>query len=84
MAKKEVPPDFEKNLERLESIVTALERGELPLERSVELFKEGRALAHMLEKRLTVIEEEIRIVIEEPGGAARTVSTTLQKLDGGS
>jgi exodeoxyribonuclease VII small subunit len=36
---------FEKNLERLQQIVSQLESGDLPLEKGVALFKEGQTLA---------------------------------------
>ena len=38
MAKKQT---FEQNMTRLEEIVTALERGDAPLEESLALFQEG-------------------------------------------
>lgn len=37
--------DFEKQMARLQAIVLELEKGDLPLERNVALFKEGRTLA---------------------------------------
>lgn len=38
-------PGFEERMRRLEEIVRELENPELPLERSVELYKEGRAVS---------------------------------------
>lgn len=35
---------FETNMQRLEQIVRALERGDVPLEESLKLFQEGTAL----------------------------------------
>ena len=35
---------FEENLQRLEQIVRAMERGEAPLEESLKLFQEGTEL----------------------------------------
>ena len=35
---------FEQNMQRLEQIVRALERGDAPLEESLKLFQEGRNL----------------------------------------
>lgn len=35
---------FESNMHRLEQIVRALERGDVPLEESLKLFQEGTAL----------------------------------------
>jgi exodeoxyribonuclease VII small subunit len=39
------PPSFEHTLQRLAQIVDQLEGGELPLEKSVELFEEGIRLS---------------------------------------
>lgn len=53
MAKKK-EASFEENMQRLQEIVQELERVDLPLERNVALYKEGRALVasctEMLEK----------------------------------
>lgn len=38
-------PKFEKQMERLQKVVEDLEKGNLPLEKSVALYKEGQALA---------------------------------------
>ncbi|MDR4493933.1 MAG: exodeoxyribonuclease VII small subunit [Nitrospirales bacterium] len=40
---------FEKALERLESIVTQLERGELSLDESLKIFEEGVKLSKLPE-----------------------------------
>ena len=37
-------PTFEENMQRLEQIVRAMERGEVPLEESLKLFQEGTEL----------------------------------------
>lgn len=37
-------PTFEKQMERLQKIIEELERGDLALEKSVLLYKEGRVL----------------------------------------
>ena len=44
MAKKQ-SPGFEEQLERLQAIVAELEGVDLPLEKNVALYKEGRRLA---------------------------------------
>ncbi|HUG46660.1 MAG TPA: exodeoxyribonuclease VII small subunit [Sphingomicrobium sp.] len=50
----EPPADlsFEAALERLEEIVRTLERGEAPLDQSIELYKEGDKLKRHCEARL--------------------------------
>jgi exodeoxyribonuclease VII small subunit len=45
-------PKFEKQMERLQRIVAELENGDLALEKSVLLYKEGQALAAVCRERL--------------------------------
>lgn len=55
---------FEKRLERLRGIVDALERGELPLEEGLALYKEGLVLAGDCGRQLTSAKNEVRLVQE--------------------
>ena len=59
MAKEKM--SFEKRLERLRGIVEALERGELPLEESLALYKEGLALAGECGRQLESAKNEVKI-----------------------
>ena len=59
MAKEKV--SFEKRLERLKGIVEALERGELPLEESLALYKEGLALAGECGRQLESAKNEVKV-----------------------
>lgn len=56
--------DFEARLERLGKIVEELEKGDLPLERGVALFKEGQVLAKACRKQLEEARNEIKVVSE--------------------
>ncbi len=53
---------FEKRLERLRGIVEALERGELPLEQGLALYKEGLALAGDCGRQLESAKNEVKLV----------------------
>ena len=53
---------FEKRLERLKSVVDALERGDLPLEQSLTLYKEGLALTGDLGRELAAAKNEVKLV----------------------
>ena len=55
---------FEKRLERLKEIVERLERGDLPLEEGVALYKEGLKLAKACGKQLEGARHEVKIVSE--------------------
>lgn len=66
MAKKQTP-GFESQMQRLQEIVQELERGELTLERNVELYKEGRVLARSCKEMLDKARHEI-LVCDAEGG----------------
>ena len=51
---------FEQSMDRLESIVRSLERGEVTLEDSLKLFQEGAALIADCEKQLDEAEQIVR------------------------
>ena len=50
---------FEAALQRLEEIVRTLEKGEAPLDRSIELYQEGDRLRRHCEARLKAAQERI-------------------------
>lgn len=56
---------FEENLDRLGKIVAELEKGDIPLEKAVELYGEGVKLSAKCRKQL----DEAQIKIEEDKGA---------------
>ncbi|MBS1789827.1 MAG: exodeoxyribonuclease VII small subunit [Acidobacteria bacterium] len=68
MAKpKEREQNFETSLATLEQIVGQLESGELPLERSLELFEEGVALARRCQLQLQDAERKVELLLRERG-----------------
>ncbi|MCH3976257.1 MAG: exodeoxyribonuclease VII small subunit [Bacilli bacterium] len=56
---------FAERLSRLDEIVKELEGGEVELEKSLTLFKEGNELVKVLEKELNDAKTEIVRVTEE-------------------
>lgn len=61
-------PKFEKDLERLEQIVEALEEGELSLDESLKKFEEGIKLGRRCEKALSAAEKKIEILMKNADG----------------
>ena len=59
---------FEKDLERLEQIVEALEGGGLSLDDALRRFEEGIKLARRCEKTLTEAERKIEILTKNAQG----------------
>ena len=50
---------FEQSLARLGEIVAKLEKGEAPLQESLELFEEGTALINLCTKQLDEAEQKV-------------------------
>ncbi|MBZ5542884.1 MAG: exodeoxyribonuclease VII small subunit [Acidobacteriia bacterium] len=59
---------FEKNLERLDSIVRQLEDAELPLEKALQLYEEGMKLSEVCHKQLEEAEGRVEILMKKAGG----------------
>ncbi len=60
--------NFESSLTALEKIVRELERGDLPLERSLELFEQGVRLSRECQERLSQAERRIEILMRDAKG----------------
>jgi exodeoxyribonuclease VII small subunit len=58
---------FEECLERLERIVQELEKGEVPLEKSLTLFEEGMQLSATCRKQLEEAEGKVEILLKQNG-----------------
>jgi len=59
---------FEKAVERLEAIVEAMERDQLPLEEMLEYYEEGTRLVKLCSEKLTAAEKRIEIVTRNAAG----------------
>jgi exodeoxyribonuclease VII small subunit len=69
----DMPPDiahlpFEKALDELEQIVRRLERGEVPLEESIQIYERGEALKRHCESLLKRAEARIEKITLSPSG----------------
>lgn len=60
---------FEANMQRLEQIVRALERGDVPLEESLKLFQEGTALVRDCGKLLDDAQLQVQKVLSTADGS---------------
>jgi exodeoxyribonuclease VII small subunit len=61
------PESFETCLAELEAVVKELEGGDLPLERSLELFEKGMTLSDACRKQLEEAETRVEIMIRRQG-----------------
>jgi exodeoxyribonuclease VII small subunit len=64
---KAQPVSFEDSLSRLESIVSQLESGDLPLERALEIFEDGVGLARLCQSHLAEAERKVEMLLRERG-----------------
>ena len=60
--------NFESNMQRLEQIVRAMERGDVPLDESLKLFQEGTELVRACDKLLEDAQLQIEKVVTGPDG----------------
>ncbi len=58
---------FEESIQRLESIVADLEKGDVPLDRALELFDEGMKLSGSCRKDLEEAEGKVEILLKRDG-----------------
>ena len=65
---------FEASLEALEQIVRQLEDGDLPLEKSLELFEQGIRLSRECQERLSQAERRIEILLRDNQGRPVTAA----------
>ena len=59
---------FEENMQRLEQIVRAMERGDVALEESLKLFQEGTELVRSCGKLLDEAELQVRKIMTDGSG----------------
>lgn len=60
-------PKFEECLQRLEKIVQELEKGDIPLEKSLTLFEEGMQLSLACRKELEQAEGKVEVLLKKNG-----------------
>ena len=60
---------FEANMQRLEQIVRAMERGDIALEESLKLFQEGTELVQSCGKLLDEAELQVKMVMTASDGS---------------
>lgn len=60
---------FEENMQRLEQIVRAMERGDVPLEESLKLFQEGTKLVESCGKLLDEAELQVKKIVTAADGS---------------
>ena len=66
--KKAEPKSIEEIFERLESIISNLESGDIPLDKSLALFEQGMTLAETCRVQLNAAEQKVQELMKDKGG----------------
>ena len=61
------PPDFERSLAELETIVDKLEQGELSLDESLQQFERGVQLTRICQSALKQAEHKVELLMRKSG-----------------
>lgn len=64
-------PGFEEQLAALEGVIERLERGDLTLEQSVDLFEQGLRLSNACKQQLDSAEGRIQVLVDGGNGTAK-------------
>lgn len=75
MAKPKKPFNFEQALGELETLVSAMESGEMSLEDSLRAFEQGIRLTRECQEALTQAEQKVQLLLSEDGATAPFAGT---------
>jgi exodeoxyribonuclease VII small subunit len=65
MAKEEKPMTFEEASARLDELVRQMESGQLPLDKMIEAFEEGRRLVAFCNQKLSEVAKRVEKIKED-------------------
>ncbi len=72
---------FEKAMKRLEQIVEELEKGELDIDKSLEIFEEGIKMSRVCSKKLNEAEAKIEKLTQDKKGELITELFPVEEED---
>ncbi len=81
MSRKTSKINFEKSLKEMETIVEAMEAGELSLEESLKQFERGIALTRDCQTALAEAEQKVSILMEKDGSESLQDFNTDEETD---
>jgi len=64
------PPDFEKSLTELETLVEKLEAGDLPLEEALRIFEQGIGLTRECQSALESAQARVDVLLKREDGSS--------------
>lgn len=71
MATKKKSIDFEKSLNQLDQLVTAMESGDMSLEESLSSFEQGVKLTRECQQALSEAEQKVELLLQTSHGLER-------------
>lgn len=74
---------FDAAMAELQSVVSRLETGNLPLEESIDLYEQGVLLHERCARLLSEAELRLQRLVDGPGGALRTLDLSVDDGEGG-
>jgi len=80
-SKEDLPQDLEGALKALEKAVESLERPDLPLEESIELFEEGTKLSDICFAKLKEAEKKVEILMKKVPNPSSREDFRIEDLD---
>ncbi|MBE6405326.1 MAG: exodeoxyribonuclease VII small subunit [Lentisphaerae bacterium] len=69
MEEQELNLTFEEAMDKLEEIVSEMERGGIPLEQMMSKFEEGAKLAKYCQEKLSGLKKKMEILTRRPDGS---------------
>ena len=78
------PPDFEKSLGELESLVQKLEQGDVPLEEALKTFERGVALTRQCQAALRSAQQKVEVLLTRNGAESVEPFEEQEDADDGS
>ena len=81
MTRSKRPPDFEKSLAELETLVEKLEGGDLSLEESLKAFERGVGLTRECQTALATAEAKVEVLLKQAGGESLQTFDALDDDD---
>ncbi|GAA6154126.1 exodeoxyribonuclease VII small subunit [Pseudoteredinibacter isoporae] len=76
---KDKSPSFESSLAELESLVEAMEAGDMSLEDSLAAFENGVKLTRQCQQQLSAAEQKVELLMEQQG---KLISQPFDDQDG--
>ena len=80
MEEQELNLTFEEAMDKLEQIVSEMERGGIPLEQMMSKFEEGAKLAKYCQEKLAGLKKKMEILTRRPDGSTAWSDMSREEL----